>query len=232
VTKNQTNVGIVPNGALVEKEVPVDLGRDGRLTINMFTPDFTMVREMVARINTLMANRVMAEARDSATVDVRVAPEYKQQIPAIIAEMENIDVPVTNRAIVVLNEKSGTVVMGENVRISTVAVAHGNLSISIKENYNVSQPLPFSPRPPTSVGPVTDKKGGAIVAPGGQTVVTKDTSVAVQEEKNHLMVVPQGVTISEVVQALNAIGVSPRDLISILQAIKAAGALQAELRII
>jgi len=75
VTKNQTNVGIVPNGRLVEKEVPVDLGRDGRLTINMFTPDFTMVREMVARINTLMANRVMAEARDSATVDVRVAPE-------------------------------------------------------------------------------------------------------------------------------------------------------------
>lgn len=233
VTKNQTNVGIVPNGALVEKEVPVDLGRDGKLTINLFTPDFTTVREMVSRINALMENRVVAEARDSATVEVRVAPDYFPHIPSIIAEMENIDVPVTNRAVVVLNEKTGTVVMGEGVRISTVAVAHGNLSISIKETYNVSQPLPFSPRPPAGgVGPVTDKKGGAIIAPGAQTVVTKDTSVAVQEEKNRLMVVPQGVTISEVVQALNAIGVSPRDLISILQAIKAAGALQAELRII
>jgi flagellar P-ring protein precursor FlgI len=131
-----------------------------------------------------------------------------------------------------MNEKTGTVVMGENVRISTVAVAHGNLSIQIKESVNVSQPLPFAPRPPDGAKPVTDRKDGTIVAPGGQTVVTKDTALTVLEEKKQLMVIPQGVTIQDVVMGLNAIGVTPRDLITIIQTIKAAGALQADLRII
>jgi flagellar P-ring protein FlgI len=131
-----------------------------------------------------------------------------------------------------MNEKTGTVVMGENVRISTLAVAHGNLSIQIKENVNVSQPLSFAPRPPDSGKPVTDRKDGTIVAPGGQTVVTKETSATVQEEKKQLMVIPQCVTIQDVVMALNAIGVTPRDLITIIQTIKAAGALQADLKII
>jgi len=146
--------------------------------------------------------------------------------------VENIDVIVETGAVVVMNEKTGTVVMGENVRISTVAVAHGNLSIQIKETSNVSQPLPFAPQPPAGSQPVTNRKDGTIVAPGGQTVVTKDTAIAVQEEKKQIMVVPRGVTIQEVVQALNAIGVTPRDLITIIQTIKAAGALQADLRII
>jgi len=103
------------------------------------------------------------------------------------------------------------VVIGENVRISTVAVSHGNLSISIKESPNVSQPMPFSE---------------------GETVVTPNTSIEIQEEKNQLILVPGGSTIGELVRALNAIGVTPRDLISIFQSIKAAGALQAELEII
>jgi flagellar P-ring protein precursor FlgI len=131
-----------------------------------------------------------------------------------------------------MNEKTGTVVMGENVRISTVAVAHGNLSIQIKETAKVSQPLPFAPQPPQGSQPITDRKEQTIIAPGGQTVVTKDTTISAQEEKKQLMVVSQGVTIQEVVQALNAIGVTPRDLITIIQTIRAAGALQADLRII
>jgi flagellar P-ring protein precursor FlgI len=118
--------------------------------------------------------------------------------------------------------------MGDKVRISTVAIAHGNLSIQIKETQRVSQPLPFAPTAPAGSRP-TQIEGGATMAPGGQTVVTTDQSVDVMEEKRQLMVVPRGVTIQEVVNALNAVGVSPRDLIAILQTIKAAGALQADL---
>ena len=113
---------------------------------------------------------------------------------------------------VVINERTGTVIMGENVRISTIAIAHGNLSIQIKEDVNVSQPLPFSR--------------------GGQTVVTPESEVQVQEGNNPIFIVDSGVSIGEVVKALNALGVSPRDLIAIFQALKAAGALQAELEII
>jgi flagellar P-ring protein precursor FlgI len=111
----------------------------------------------------------------------------------------------------VINERTGTVVMGEQVRISTIAIAHGNLSIIVRENVNVSQPMPFSE---------------------GQTVVSPNTPVNVQEDGNKLMVVPKGVTIGDVVNALNALGVTPRDLIAIFQAIKAAGALQADLEVI
>lgn len=232
MTKNVTNVGTVPNGALVEREVTFKLGEEGKITFDLYNSDFTTAREMAARINRAMGDKVRAHARDSGTVDVFVVRDHISHLTSIIAELENIDVPVANRAVVVLNEKTGTVVMGENVRISTVAVAHGNLSITVKESLSVSQPMPFAPKPPAGAGAVTDKKGGVIVAPGGQTVVTKDTQLSVQEEKKQLLLVPQGVTIQDVVQALNAIGVSPRDLISILQAIKAAGALQAELRII
>ncbi len=232
MTKNVTNVGIVPNGALVEREVPFTLGTDGKITLDLYNPDFTTAREMAARINVAMGDKVRAHATNSGTVDVFIVPDHLSHLTSIVAELENIDVPVSHRAVVVLNEKTGTVVMGENVRISTVAVAHGNLSITVKESYSVSQPMPFAPKPPAGGEVVKDKKGGVIVAPGGQTVVTKDTQLSVQEEKKQLLLVPQGVTIQDVVQALNAIGVTPRDLITILQAIKAAGALQAELRII
>jgi len=129
--------------------------------------------------------------------------------------------------------------MGENVRISTVAVAHGNLSIQIREEQEVSQPLPFAPaatgRSEVAAGRSeradARRGGGTMMAPGGQTVVTPKSEVGVTEEKKGLLVVPRGVTIQDVVRGLNAMGVSPRDLITILQAIKAAGALQADLKI-
>ena len=126
-----------------------------------------------------------------------------------MARVESVEVTPDRVARVILNERTGTVVMGENVRISTVAIAHGNLSIQISERQNVSQPLPFSR--------------------GGQTVVSPETNVAVKESKNPIYLMPSGVSIGEVVRALNALGVSPRDLISIFQALKAAGALQAKL---
>jgi len=181
-----------------------------------------------------MGGSISALAKDSGTVVIRVNDSYLASMTTIVSEIENIDVPVSTAAVVVLNEKTGTVVMGEYVRISTVAIAHGNLSITIKEHVNVSQPLPFAPAPPRGDArpTIVDEKGAAVMAPGGQTVVTKDTDLKVAEEKRRLLMLPQAVTIQEVVQALNAIGVSPRDLITILQTIKAAGALQAELKII
>jgi flagellar P-ring protein precursor FlgI len=236
VTKNQTNVGIIVNGAVIEREVNYHFGQDKKFTINLYQPDFTTATKLASTLVNVIKG-LEARAIDSGTIAVSLDPLFEGNMAQIIAAVENIDVSVESVAVVVMNEKTGTVVMGENVRISTVAVAHGNLSIQIKENINVSQPLPFAPRPPEGSKPVVDKpvadrKDGAIIAPGGQTVVTKDTTVNVQEEKKQLVVIPKGVTIQDVVMALNALGVTPRDLITIIQTIKAAGALQADLRII
>lgn len=230
VTKNQTNVGIVANGGVVEREVKYDFGKEKKFTINLFQPDFSTATKLAATVSRQVMT-LEAQAIDSGTVAVRVTSS-ESNMADIIARVENIDVPVETGAVIVMNEKTGTVVMGENVRISTVAIAHGNLSIQIKESVNVSQPLPFAPTPPEGGGVTArDRRNGTIVAPGGQTVVTKDTGLSMQEDKKQLMVVPRGVTIQDVVMALNAIGVTPRDLITIIQAIKAAGALQADLKI-
>jgi len=155
---------------------------------------------------------------------------FKGSIVKLVSVIENINIAVDSPAIVVIDEKTGTVVMGENVRISTVAVAHGNLFIQIKEEKKVSQPSSFAPAPRSGSVPV-ESEGGTVVAPGGQTVVTTETAIGVEEEKNRLVVVPEGVTIQDVVKALNAIGVTPGDLITILQTIKSAGALQADLKV-
>lgn len=231
ISKNQTNVAIIANGAIVENEVPFSFGQDKRFNILLHQPDFTTAAKMAAAVAEAV-KPAQVRAVDSGTIVVKLDPDFAGNMTEIISTVENIDVAVEAGAVVVMNEKTGTVVMGESVRISTVAVAHGNLSIQIKETAQVSQPLPLAPKPPQGSQPVTDRNEQIIVAPGGQTVVTKDTAIAAEEEKKQLMVVPRGVTIHEVVQALNAIGVTPRDLITIIQAIKAAGALQADLRII
>ncbi|MBW1992471.1 MAG: flagellar basal body P-ring protein FlgI, partial [Deltaproteobacteria bacterium] len=152
-----------------------------------------------------------AYSRDGGTITIKLPPAYQDRVVPLLASLENLEVIPDVAAKVVIDERNGTVVMGANVRLSTVAIAHGNLMVRIKERPRISQPLPFSQ---------------------GQTTVVPDTSVTVKEGQNRLMVLPEGVSIGQVVQALNAIGVTPRDLIAILQAIKAAGALQAELEII
>lgn len=230
-TKNQTNVGMIANGAFVEREVDFEFGRNNKFTINLFQADFTTATTMAGIINQTVPEAA-AKVVDASTIAVGLTPGFEINPAQLVAKVENINVPVDTGAVIVMNEKTGTVVMGENVRISTVAVAHGNLSIQIKESLDVSQPSPFAPKAPDGGMPSINEKDGTIMAPGGQTVVTKDSSIATQEEQKQLMVVPRGVTIQEVVSALNAIGVTPRDLITILQTIKAAGALQADLRII
>ena len=149
--------------------------------------------------------------KDGGTVNIKIPPSYKDQVVPLLASLENIEIHPDSPAKVVIDERNGTVVMGANVRLATVAIAAGNLMVQIKEKKLVSQPMPFGQ---------------------GTTAVVPDTSITVQEGDKRLMVLPEGVSIGQVVQALNAIGVTPRDLINILQAIKAAGALQAELEII
>jgi len=230
--KNHASAGQIVNGVLVERELKYDFDRLRSLTLNLLQPDFSTSTHLTDVVNKMLGQHVEARQVDSYSVEVKMKENAQVNLMNLISMMENLDVPVDSRAVVVMNEKTGTVVMGENVRISTVAVAHGNLSIQIKEDVRVSQPLPFSPQTPQGGLPAKDRKTGTIIAPGGQTVVTKDTTVSVAEEKNQVIVVSRGVTIQDVVKALNAMGVSPRDLITIMQTIKAAGALQAELKII
>jgi flagellar P-ring protein precursor FlgI len=229
VTKNHPSVGRIPNGASVEKELQYDFAQKKSLTVNLYRDDFTTARKLESVINATV-KEAHAQQLDSCSVSVGIASPLTGGIMELISLIENLDLPVDAPAVVVMNEKTGTVVMGEGVRISTVAVAHGNLTIQVKETARVSQPLPFAPQPPAGAPPVK-AKGGTTIAPGGQTVVTTETNVGAAEEKSQLVIVPQGATIQDLVKALNAIGVSPRDLITIMQTIKEAGALQASLKI-
>jgi len=181
------------------------------LTLNLHRADFTTASRVAQAINIAFYDQI-ARTHDAGTIEVQVPEKYKGNTVALVTMIERLGVRPDIVSKVVINERTGTVIMGENVRISTIAIAHGNLSIEVKETQNVSQPLPFSR--------------------SGRTVVTPDSELLVQEGNNPIFVVESGVSIGEVVKALNALGVSPRDLISIFQALKAAGALQAELEII
>ncbi len=211
VQKNFPTVGRVVQGALVEREIPFNLNQKDTLTLALNKPDFTTATRVAQAINAGLAGSA-ARTQDSGTIHVAVPPGYANHIVQLIAAIESLNVSPDTVSRVVINERTGTVIMGENVRISTVAIAHGSLSIQIQENKNVSQPLPF--------------------APGGRTTVTPESDILVQEGRKPLYLMESGVSIGDVVRALNALGVSPRDLISILQALKAAGALQAELEVI
>ena len=229
VTKNHPTVARISSGATIEREVSFSLKDRQELTLILNNPDFITATRAARAIN-LRLGVTIAKAVDSGTLKIAIPENYEGGVVSLLAQLEDTDVSTDSVAKVIVNEKTGTVVIGENVRLSTVAVAHGNLSIEIKETKYVSQPQPFSPHGGKS-GPA-QMEDGTIVAPGGSTVVTPDTSVAVEEEKKRLLLLPKGNTIGELVRALNAVGVTPRDLITILQAMKAAGALQASLEII
>jgi len=231
VTKNHPTVGRISGGATVEREIPLSLEDKRELVIILNNPDFVTVTRAANAINSRF-EQVLARPIDSGTLNVKVPEHFQDRVVDLLAKLEDLHVTPDSVAKVIVNERTGTVVIGENVRMLTVAVAHGNLSIQIKERKEVSQPLPFAPSPPAGGGTPAEMEGGVVVAPGGATVVTSESGVRVEEESNRLLLVPEGGTIGELVRALNAIGVTPRDLITILQAMKAAGALQAELEII
>ncbi len=231
VQKNHPTVGMIPKGAHIEKEVVLNLNRKDQLVLTLFNPDFSTAQAAKEAINRFL-NGPYAVCLDSGTLSLSVPDIYQNRVTELIASLERVEVEPDTAAKVIINEKTGTIVLGENVRISTIAVAHGNLNIQIKESSNVSQPSPFAPAPPRGTETAVVPPGsGAIVAPGGSTVVTPESNVTVKEEGHALVVVSGGVSLGEVIRALNAIGASPRDLISILQSIKAAGALQADLEI-
>jgi flagellar P-ring protein precursor FlgI len=210
IQKNFPTVGRVVGGALIEREVLSNFGQKETLTLTLHSPDFTTASRVAKAINVALDNQ-LAQTPDPGTIRVKVPEKYRGNTVALVTLIEGLTVTLDAVAKVVINERTGTVVMGSDVRISTIAIAHGNLSIQIKESADVSQPLPFSE---------------------GETVVVPETELSVEEGNNRLFLLEPGVSIGEVVRALNALGVSPRDLIAIFQAIKAAGALQAKLEII
>jgi len=230
IAKNHTTVARITGGATVEREIVLNLNDKTELTMILNNPDF-MTATRVAKVINAQFGEDLTKPIDSGTLKIRVPVLFNDRIVSLMAQIGNLQVIPDSVAKVIVNEKTGTVVIGDNVKILQVAIAHGNLSIQIKETKEVSQPLPFAPENRVrGAGPV--RKDGVVVAPGGSTVVTPDTDVTASEEQNQLILIPEGRTIGDLVRALNAIGVTPRDLITILQTIKAAGALQAELEII
>ena len=211
VQKNFPTVGRVVGGGLVEQEIHSNFNQKESLTLALHNPDFTTASRVAQAINRAFYSQ-LAQTENAGSIQVSVPENYLGNTVQFVTMIESLGVTPDMVSKVVVNERTGTVIMGENVRIATIAIAHGNLSIQIDESQNVSQPLPFSR--------------------GGQTVVTPESDIVVQEGKNPIFLVESGVSIGEVVKALNALGVSPRDLIAIFQALKAAGALQAELEII
>ena len=210
VFKNHPTVGQITGGAIIEREVPNGIFEKRSLQIVMDQSDFTTAVRLASKINRTFSF-IEASPIDSGTININLSANYSGNMVELIASIEGMEVTPDQVARVILNERTGTVVMGENVRISTVAISHGNLSIQIKTDVGVSQPLPFSE---------------------GTTTTVSNAEVEIQEQEARLTLVPRGVSIGEVITALNAIGVTPRDLIAILQAMKSAGALQADLEII
>jgi flagellar P-ring protein FlgI len=210
VVKNHVTVARISAGATVERAAPSDLNARAELAFLLNRPDFTTALQVADHINTSLGAEV-ALAADGTTVNVRVPDGYHGRIVSLLARLEALDVPVDVPAKVVVNERTGTVVVGESVRIREVAIAHGNLNIRVATETQVSQPGTLS---------------------NGTTAVVDQQDVTVDEEAGSLVVVPEGVSLGEVVNALNAIGVTPRDLVAILQSLKAAGALMADLEMI
>ncbi|MGD0210055.1 MAG: flagellar basal body P-ring protein FlgI [Desulfomonilia bacterium] len=208
VTKNFPTAGMISNGAVVERSLDLSMGP--QMTLVMNNPDFTTTGRLVRSINDKLGTQV-ASAEDLSTITLDVPTTYQNRLVDFVALIEAVDVTPDNRAKVIVNERTGTVVMGSEVKISNVAIAHGNLSIKISERPQVSQPMPFSQ---------------------GATTVVPQTGVQVEEGGKRLILLKSGASIGDLVNSLNAVGVSPRDLIIILQAIKRAGALYADLEII
>lgn len=211
ITVNNPLVGRIPNGATVEQTVPTPFEDSNELVFNLNSADFTTATRMAASINKALGNGV-ATATDASSVSVR-APSDPSQKVSFASVLENIEVaPDDAPAKVIVNSRTGTVIINSKVKVQPAAVSHGSLTVTINEDPQVSQPNPLSR--------------------GGNTVVTPQSSVKVEEEKNHMFVFNPGVSLDEIVQAVNSVGAAPSDLVAILEALKSAGALRAELIVI
>lgn len=210
-TIGHPTAGTIPDGGLVEREVPVELAPDGILRLSLHEPDITTANRVAAAINQHVTPSALASAIDPKTVELFLQGEGSQDAMALLDRIEGLQVAVDRAARIVVNERTGTIIMGSNVRIAPVAIAHGTLQIEVKTQFGVSQPNQFA---------------------GGETVVVPDTNIVASEGRtDSLAVLEPGVTLGQLVGALNTLGVTPQDLIAVLEAIQAAGALEAELEL-
>jgi flagellar P-ring protein precursor FlgI len=210
ITVNNPLVGRVPNGATVERIVPSSFDQSADLVFNLNSSDFTTAQRMADSINKALGAET-AQAVDATSVSVR-APVNPNQRVGFASVIENLELaPDDAPAKVIVNSRTGTVIINSKVRVQPAAVSHGSLTVTISENPQVSQPNPLS---------------------GGSTVVTPQSNVSVNEDKNHMFVFNPGVSLDEIVQAVNGVGAGPSDLVAILEALKSAGALRAELIVI
>jgi flagellar P-ring protein FlgI len=211
-TVNHPNVGRVPGGAMVERPAP-SIVPNGQVKLQLHEPDFTTAQRVSEAINQRFesAGKPLAKAENSAVVAVTVPPDYTGRAVEFVAELESLEVKADRPAKVVINERTGTIVMGKEVRVSPVAIMHGNLTVEIQTQEIVSQPGPLS---------------------NGTTAVVPQVKVNAKEEKARSIVLNRGATVEELVRALGAIGSTPRDVIAILQSLHAAGALEADIDVI
>ncbi|CTQ59414.1 Basal body P-ring protein [Roseibium album] len=211
VVRGVPTAGRIANGGLVERELDFQLASLTTLRLALRNPDLTTARRVALSINELIGMPT-AEPLDPATVRLDLPQQYNGNIVDLLTDIEQLIVEPDLAARIVIDENSGIIVMGQDVKVSMVAVAQGNLTVTIAETPQVSQPLPF--------------------ADNGQTVVVPRSEVSVNEDGTKLAIVPETITLKQLVDGLNALGIGPRDMISILQAIKAAGALQAEIEVL
>jgi flagellar P-ring protein precursor FlgI len=209
IVRGVPTVGRISNGAIIEREIEFALNKLGQLRLALRNPDFTTAKRVASAINDFIGSPA-AEPLDPSTVQLTVPKKFQGNVIALLTEVEQLQIEPDLIAKVIIDERSGIIVMGRDVRVSTIAVAQGNLTVTISETPVVSQPQPFS---------------------RGETRVAPRTRVGVTEEGKKLAVVKEGVSLQQLVDGLNALGIGPRDLISILQAIKAAGAIQADIEV-
>jgi flagellar P-ring protein precursor FlgI len=211
ITRGVPTTGRIANGALVEREVHFDLASMSTIRLALRNPDLTTARRMALAINALLGEE-LAVSTDPGTVQLSLPAHYNTSMVELLTDIEQLLIEPDQTARIVVDESSGIIVLGRDVRVSTVAIAQGNLTVTITEEPQVSQALPF--------------------AENGETVVVPRTAIDVVEgEETQLGIVEQTVTLRELVDGLNALGIGPRDLIAILHAIKAAGALQADIEV-
>ena len=211
VQVNSTNVGIVPAGGIVERDTAVALSSLKQLTLLLREPDFVTANSIADAINHSLGSGTPAHAIDSRRVDV-AWPSNPEGIPEFMAKVEALKVPVVPPARVVVDERTGTIVIGSSVQLAPVSIMHGNLAVQVTTTLSVSQPSPFSS--------------------GGTTQVVPNTEVKATDQPASKLILQPGATVQDLVNGLQSIGANARDIVSILRAIKAAGALQAQLEVI
>jgi flagellar P-ring protein precursor FlgI len=210
LTVNHPTAGRVPNGAIIERAAPV-VELDGEIRLQLRQPDFSTAVRIAEAVNKQFPERPVAKAENAGVVAL-VAPQgFADRSAEFLASIEGLTVVADRIAKVIVNERTGTIVMGKQVKISPVAIMHGSLSVEVQTQFDVSQPNPFG---------------------RGQTVVTPDIAVGVRDQPSRNLVLQEGATIEELVRALQSIGATPRDVIAILQNLRAAGAIEAILEVI